>query len=78
MKEIKVEGYLVLVERGERGKFTVTVPDLPGIIGQVDDERDAGREIRRLIGRYFAELSKKRLNKRTDEAPASEKRTVKK
>ncbi|MBN1169631.1 type II toxin-antitoxin system HicB family antitoxin [Candidatus Micrarchaeota archaeon] len=60
MKEIEVEGYRVLVERGEKGKFVITVPDLPGVIGQVEDEKDAYGEIRRLIGRYFVELSKKK------------------
>jgi len=74
MKEFEVEGYKVLVERGEEGKFTITVPSLPGIIGQVDDEKDAHNEIRRLIGRYFVELTKKKPNLKPDVAPQSEKK----
>jgi len=56
MKEIEVEGFKVTIEMSE-GKYIVSVPKLPGCTTQVDNEKDAAREIRRVIGTYLAELS---------------------
>ena len=69
MKEIEVEGYKVVVERTEGGKFVITVPELPGIIGQVKEEKDAMPEIRRLMGKYFIELTKKKPTMKTNDDP---------
>lgn len=63
MKEIKVENYRVLIEKGEGDHYVITVPDLPGVIGQVKDEKDAPAEIRRLIGVHFAELASRKPKK---------------
>jgi predicted RNase H-like HicB family nuclease len=56
MKEIEVEGFKVTIEKSE-GRYIVSVPRLPGCTTQVDREEDAGREIRKVIGTYLAELS---------------------
>lgn len=59
MKRIEVEGYEVTITK-DAGKFIVSVPKLPGCTVQVDDEKDAAREIRNMIGTYMLELASKR------------------
>jgi len=71
MRSVKVEGYDVLIERCEGDGFTLTVPSLPGVIGQVEKEEDAVGEIRRLIGTHLIELMKRR--KKDEERPAGTK-----
>lgn len=63
MKEIMVEGYKVLVKNAEGGRFVMTVPELPGIVGQADNEREIVPETRRLIGAYLIALVKKPMQK---------------
>jgi predicted RNase H-like HicB family nuclease len=60
MKEITVEGYKVRVDDGEDAHFVITVPALPGCIGQVKKGEDIHAEASRLIGEYLAELAKKK------------------
>lgn len=61
MKEIEVEGFRVTIEKAE-GKFLVAVPKLPGCTVQVDEEKDAAREIRAMIGLYLTELASRKLS----------------
>ena len=63
-KEMTVEGYTVVIELGDQGKFVITIPRLPGVIGQVKEEKDAVAEIRRLIGAHFEELASRRPHKK--------------
>ena len=60
MKEITVEGYRVKIDEGEDDHFVITVPALPGCIGQVKKDEDIYAEASRLIGEYLAELAKKK------------------
>jgi predicted RNase H-like HicB family nuclease len=79
MKTIEVEGYEVTITKDE-GRFIVSVPELPGCTVQVDEERDAAREIRNMIGLYMLELASKRpkgLKKDDDGEPAGRKRPPK-
>lgn len=59
MKEVKVENFTVLIEKGD-GDYVISVRELPGVIGQVKDEKDAVPEIRRLIGAHLAEIARNR------------------
>lgn len=59
MKEITVEGFKVMIERGETGCFVLSVPELPGCIGQVDKEEDAPAEMKKLIKAHLVELAGK-------------------
>lgn len=59
MKVIIVEGYKVEIEKIDNA-YSFTVPDLPGIVGKVKEEKEVLQEIRRLMGRYFIELTTKR------------------
>ncbi len=59
-KKIHVEGFDALVSRGPSGAFVIVVPELPGVIGQVDDISEAKAEIRRLIGIHLRELAAKK------------------
>ena len=55
MKRIMVEGYEVTIEMAG-DKFLVSVPKLPGCSVQVDNEKDAEREIRRMMDIYVPAL----------------------
>ncbi len=54
-----VEGFKVIVEEGEKGGFTLSVPELPGCIGQVEKVEDAEKEMKKLIIAHLLELAKK-------------------
>jgi len=53
-----VEGYEVLVRKG-RHSFVITVPELPGLVGQVERSEDARHEVRRLILAHARALADK-------------------
>ena len=74
MERIKVEGYECLIEKGDEDHWVITIPSLPGVIGQVQKKEDAKAEIRRLIGVHFKELASKRLKGRKNDDEGGEKR----
>ena len=59
MKEIIVEGFRVLIEKGEHSGFVLSVPELPGVVGQVEKEEEAPKEMQRLIRAHLVELTGK-------------------
>ncbi len=69
MKEIKVEGYKVRIDEGEDDHFVITVPALPGCLGQVKKGEDIHAEASRLIGEYLAELAKKKPMMKAPKSP---------
>ncbi len=71
MKEIIVEGFKVIIEEGELGGFVLSVPELPGCIGEVRREEDAEKEMKKLISSHLIELAKKmpRLVKKDEPPP---------
>ncbi|MFI5419715.1 MAG: type II toxin-antitoxin system HicB family antitoxin [Nitrososphaerales archaeon] len=50
--------YRVLVEQDEDGKFTATVPELPGCISCGDTREEALKNIREAIEAYIESLQK--------------------
>ena len=58
-KKIHVEGFDALIARGESGSYIITVPELPGLVGQVDGPSEAKAEIRRLIGIHLKSLAER-------------------
>jgi predicted RNase H-like HicB family nuclease len=60
MKEITVEGFKVNVESGREGGFVLTIPALPGIVGQVAKEEEVAGEARRLIGAHLRQIASSR------------------
>ena len=54
-----VEGYEVLVRKG-KNSFVITVPELPGVVGQVEKAEDARKEIRKLILAHARALADKK------------------
>ena len=80
MKTIMVEGYEVEITRAD-DKYFVSVPKLPGCSVQVDNEDDAPKEIRKMIGTYMQGLASLRPKNNVrpgeggrDEPPAKIKR----
>lgn len=59
VKKLVVEGYDIVVREGKEA-YVITVPDLPGIIGQVTEIGQAKKEIRRLIGAHLRSLASKK------------------
>ena len=70
MKTIMIEGFRVQIEGGERC-VVFTIPELPGIVGQVESEGDVRREARALIGAYLNEMvsSKPAIKKKEPQSP---------
>ena len=72
MNSITVEGFIVNIQR-TGNKFVITVPDLPGVVGQVDKESQARSEIGRLIRAHLEELARQkpliRRNRGNDQKP---------
>lgn len=58
MRKIIVEGFEVLIEKG-RDCFVLSVPELPGVVGQVREISDARGEMRALILAHTRSLAKK-------------------
>ncbi|MFH0737699.1 MAG: hypothetical protein V1827_03360 [Candidatus Micrarchaeota archaeon] len=61
MKVLMVEGFHVHVESGD-GCVSFTIPELPGIVGQVEKEGEVAREARELIGAYLKEIASGKLH----------------
>jgi predicted RNase H-like HicB family nuclease len=59
MTDITVEGFAIKVERVEKG-FAITVPELPGVIGQVEREDQVRAEIGKLIRAHLRTLATER------------------
>jgi predicted RNase H-like HicB family nuclease len=58
-KKIIVEGFEVMIDKGEHA-FVLTVPELPGVVGQVASIDDARDEIRKLIMAHVRSLANKK------------------
>jgi predicted RNase H-like HicB family nuclease len=63
MKEIGVEGFRVRVENGELKGLVATVPELPGIVAQADDETGIRREVAKLIRLHVTEIARQGMPK---------------
>ena len=77
MKEIEVEGYRVVIERDSgSGTFTVSVPDLPGCVAQVEKEELAKTEIRKAIGLYMQGLASMPKPRKAEERDQPQKKPI--
>ncbi len=78
-EEIMVEGFKVLIEKGQEGGVVLSVPELPGCVGQVEKREDAVPEMRKLIAAHLRELAEKKPKIRSrsaEPAPAPKKKDL--
>jgi len=73
---ITVEGFQVVVMDNGKG-FSMSVPALPGIIGQVDKESEIVPEMTHLIRSYLKAGLQANLNRFTEPGPYYDKKLVK-
>lgn len=65
MNDITVEGFVIKIHRvGSR--IGIMVPELPGVVGQVDREDQIRPEIGRLIRAHLEELAKERPKRKAE------------
>lgn len=71
MDDITVEGFTVRVTKAGN-KFAMTVPSLPGVVGQVERKEQIRAEMGRLIRVHLEELARERPGGKMKRKPRPE------